>query len=154
MSGQQVLGALAALGPILAAYVTWMLGRRRAHIDMMNAVTDRDEAETEKADVLLRQSAALRQELRQVNASQAQQIATQAQQIASLTSDNTKVHQRIHDLANEVMVLQGGVETLTHDRDTCREDLAEVLRVVDALMQGRNSMMSRIRALEDSGDVT
>lgn len=120
---------------VAGVWIAWHFGTKRAKVDVRQVTsTERDVANTE-IDIALSQGAKLRDELRITNAAQQQTLATQQTAIAALSSDNTDMHIKVHDLNNKVMALSYAVTELTEQRDECRSDLAEVLARVVALEQ-------------------
>ena len=134
-----LIGALSPVAAFLTVITTWQIAKRRLTIDGRETVIEERRVGVEEA----RLAAEIRQELRVAN------VALQTQ-VSALTTDNALLHKRAHDLANDQMVLQFQVNELTRDRDECRKDLQDVLFAVNALEQGRDQMIARLSALEDT----
>lgn len=142
MTALEVIGALSPVGAAATVYVSWKLGQRHATVEERQVATEEREAALAATDQDWRIGAQIRQELREA-------LAASDARVAALTTDNVQVHKRMHDLANEMMVMQGNLIRLEDERAECRRDLNEVLFAVNALTQGRDALLARLSALED-----
>lgn len=141
MNALEVIGALSPVGATAAVYVSWRMGSRHATVEERQVATEEREVALAEADQDWRIGSEIRQELREA-------LAASDARVAALTSDNVLVHKRMHDLSNEMMVMQGNLIRLEDERAECRRDLNEVLFAVNALTQGRDALQARIAALE------